>query len=370
MEQHTLRRRGTGLIGADPAMAFPGFTLYAPLAGPGVVRLVDLAGELAHEWRLPHRPGRHARMLPGGVLAYNGVHPDGPALFPFWDKYRGGVMLEVGPDGEVLREHRDPTAHHDAHHLGEGRLLYTALEALPDPEARSVPGGVPGTEHEGTLYADVIKQVDAAGRTEWEWRAIEHLDPADYPLQPHYPREHWPLINSVYPLADGNVLASLRSVSSVIVIERSSGKVIWRLGADVLAQQHCAHELADGHFLIFDNGVFRTGESVPYSRVIEVDRDSGEIVWSYRDSPPEAFFTPFMGSAQRLPNGNTLVTESAYGRIFEVTPAGQVCWEFVVPEFSRYSEPRLATAFPASSNAIFRAYRYAAEEIPWLTRRP
>ncbi|HTF46736.1 MAG TPA: aryl-sulfate sulfotransferase [Pseudonocardia sp.] len=369
MEQHTLRRRGTGLIGADLGRAFPGFTLFAPLASNGLVRLVDMAGEPAHEWRLPYRPGRHPRILAGGALAYNGVHPDGPALFPFWDKYRGGVMLQVAPDGEILHEYRDPMAHHDAHHLGDGGILYTALEPLSGAEARSVAGGVPGSEDRGTVHADVIKQVDPDGRPVWSWRAIEHLDPADYPLQPHFPREHWPLINSVYPLADGNVLASLRSVSSVVVIERSSGKVIWRLGPDVLAQQHCAHELADGRFLIFDNGVFRSGESVPYSRVIEVQPDTREITWSYRDSPPEAFFTPFMGSAQRLPNGNTLITESAYGRIFEVTTDGRVCWEFVVPDFPGYAEPRMAAAFPAASNAIFRSYRYAAEEIPWLARR-
>jgi hypothetical protein len=145
--------------------------------------------------------------------------------------------------------------------------------------------------------------------------------------------------------------------------------VVWRLGPDVLAQQHNAHELADGHFLIFDNGVFRTGESVPFSRVIEVEPTSKDIVWSYRDRQPESFFTPFMGSAQRLSNGNTLITESAYGRIFEVTAEGRTCWEFIVPEFAGYAEPRLAAAFPAESNAIFRAYRYGAEEIPWLGRR-
>jgi len=373
MEQHTLARRGTGLVGHDPALAFDGYTLYAPLSAGGtdggLVRLVDMAGEVVHEWRLPWRPGRHARILPNGNLAYNGVHPDGPELFGFWDKYRGGVMAEIAPDGTVVREHRDPMAHHDAHHLGEGRLLYTTLEALDPRDASAIRGGVPGTEHEGVLHADVITEVDAEGRETWRWRAIEHLDPADYVLQPQYPREHWPLINSVWPLADGNVLASLRSVSSVVVIDRSSGKVVWRLGPEVLAQQHNAHELPGGNYLIFDNGVFRSGESVPYSRVIEVDPATKEIVWSYRDTQPEAFFTPFMGSAQRLPNGNTLAVESAFGRIVEVTAAGTVCWEYVVPELAPYTDPRLSRTVFAPSNAIFRAYRYAAAELPWLGAR-
>jgi len=54
----------------------------------------------------------------------------------------------------------------------------------------------------------------------WPWKAIEHLDPKTFPLQPHYAREYWPLINSVYPLKDGNVLASRRNVSAVIIISR------------------------------------------------------------------------------------------------------------------------------------------------------
>ncbi|CDW98020.1 hypothetical protein, partial [Sporisorium scitamineum] len=64
----------------------------------------------------------------------------------------------------------------------------------------------------------MIKEVDANGKTIFEWKASQHLDRATFPLQSPYPREHWPLINSVQPLADGNILASLRSVSAVIII--------------------------------------------------------------------------------------------------------------------------------------------------------
>jgi hypothetical protein len=72
------------------------------------------------------------------------------------------------------------------------------------------------------------------------------------------------------------------------------------------------------------------------------------------------------GSAQRLRNGNTLVTESAFGRIFEVDRGGQVCWEYVVPYFSAYGDKEAARLFPDATNAIFRAYRYTPDEVPWL----
>jgi outer membrane protein assembly factor BamB len=74
-----------------------------------------------------------------------------------------------------------------------------------------------------------------------------------------------------------------------------------------------------------------------------------------------------MGSAQRLANGNTVITESAFGRIFEVTADGTLCWEFVVPQFATYAEAAAAREFPGESNALFRAYRYSAEELPWLS---
>jgi hypothetical protein len=283
VEQNTLRRRGTGLIVSDPAAASPGYTLFAPLTGTGQAYLVGLDGTVVHQWDLPYRPGRHARLLSNGNLAYNGTLPDALVLFPMWLKYHGGALCEAGPSGAIVREYRDELHHHDAYHYGDGRILYTAVEPLTGAAARAVPGGVAGSEASapgpqgpsGTLYADVIKEVDADGTVTWSWRAAEHLDPALYPLQPHYRREHWPLINGVCPLADGTVAASLRSVSAVIIIDRVTGGIIWRLGPEAVAQQHCPSELPDGSLLLFDNGTFRTGESVTYSRVIEVTAGRG-----------------------------------------------------------------------------------------------
>ncbi|NGO79710.1 PQQ-binding-like beta-propeller repeat protein [Streptomyces sp. YC504] len=367
VDQNSRRRRGTGLIALDGEAASPGYTLFAPLTGSGEVHLVDLHGRVVHEWRLPYRPGRHARILPGGNLAYNGVLPDEPALFPMWHKYRGGVMLQAAPDGTVLREHRDPLQHHDANHLDDGRILYAALEPLTGAAADAVRGGVPGSEADGGIvWADTIKEVDADGTELWSWRAAEHLDREAYALHPDYAREHWPLINSVAELADGNIVASLRSTSAVIVISRATGEVLWRTDPGTVSQQHHPTELPGGNLLVFDNGVFRPGSDVPYSRVIEIERGSGKVVWEYHDPAKESFFAPFMGAAQRLPNGNTLITDSPAGRLFEVTADGYLCWEYVVPQFAAYEDSAVRSLFPSEPNAVFRAYRYAAEELPWL----
>ncbi|KAI7325628.1 hypothetical protein KC315_g7849 [Hortaea werneckii] len=122
--------------------------------------------------------------------------------------------------------------------------------------------------------------------------------------------------------------------------------------------------------LIFDNGVYRHHESFPYSRIIQVDRATKQIVWQYREENPMTFFTPFMGGAQRLANGNTLITEAANGRIFEVTKEREMVWEYVVDTFATYEgldATELEGMFDYPANAIFRAYKYTPEEVlPWL----
>ncbi|WP_067687923.1 arylsulfotransferase family protein [Nocardia jejuensis] len=369
MEQNTLKRRGTGLIGSDPDLVSPGYTLYAPLAGNGVVDLVDEKGERVHRWNLPYRPGRHARILDEGVLAYNGATLEIAPLFAMWRKYSGGSMGRYDPNGVRLSEFRDDYQHHDAHHYDDGRILYTAVEPLTGAEAARIQGGVPGTEADGIVWSDVIREVAPDGTPLWEWKAAERLNPAEFGLQPHYWREHWPLINSVHPVDEHTVVASLRSVSAVITIDRRTGAATTLSDRASVAQQHHATPLGDGKVLVFDNGTFRTGESVTYSRVVEIDLATSEITWKYQDSPREAFFTPFMGGAQRLPNGNTLITEAAFGRIFEVTRESRIVWEYVVPWFTEYPDRDTVEVFPGISNAIFRAYRYGAEDIPWLTAR-
>jgi hypothetical protein len=76
-------------------------------------------------------------------------------------------------------------------------------------------------------------------------------------------------------------------------------------------------------------------------------------VWEYRGRPSYTFFSPHISGAQRLTSGNTFICEGQWGRLFEVTPEGDIVWEYVSPFMGadRNGDP---------SNEIFRAYRYAA----------
>ena len=72
---------------------------------------------------------------------------------------------------------------------------------------------------------------------------------------------------------------------------------------------------------------------LPFSRVIEINPATNEIGWTYQDRPVSNFFSPRMGNAQPLPNGNTLINEASFGRFFEVTRDGEIVWEYVNPYF-------------------------------------
>jgi hypothetical protein len=79
--------------------------------------------------------------------------------------------------------------------------------------------------------------------------------------------------------------------------------------------------------------------------VVEFDPFSQAIAWSYRGTPERPFYSETCGSNQRLPNGNTLVTESDNGRAFEVTSDGTIVWEYFNPHHAGPEGEYVATLF-------------------------
>jgi outer membrane protein assembly factor BamB len=367
VDQVTLRRRGVGLMGWAPARAGEGFTLIAPQTDGGNVYLIDMPGNVIHQWTMPCRPGRHAVLLANGNLGYNGNQANSPNLYPAWMLWHGGAFYEADPKGRIVWEYNDPSHHHDAQWLPNGNLLYGALEPMPkDVSARIVGGSSKHDLPDGTFYGDVVKEVNRKGEIVWLWRSWEHLRPEDFPVHSIFDRYHWPLINGLSVTRDGLVLMSLRTTSGVIGVDKSTGAVAFHIPHDVVAQQHTPVEVEGGNILIFDNGNLRPGVTSPSSRVIEVNPATNAVEWEYFDVMRPAFFSPYMGAAQRLPNGNTHITESATGRLFDVTRDGEVVWEYVIPFFAEYPEPEARKYVPGFHNSVFRSYRYQPSQIPWF----
>jgi uncharacterized protein (UPF0248 family) len=372
VEQNTIKRRGVGLRAYDPERAFSGFTLFAPhFEGSRNVYLIDLHGNVVHTWAMPYAPGLSGYLTERGTLFFNGRSPEETFLsrFPF----KGGVVLEADWNGKVLWEVRHPDHHHHGILLRNGNVLLHCMGQVPEDIARRVEGGMveksmlsgqyipPSQAEAGKMYSDYLAEVTRAGKTVWEWRTWEHLDPeADGIAEVQAPRTMWAQGNSVQELPDGDILASFRPTSTVVRISRSTGKILWKLGPPAVSGQHAPTLLPNGNILIFDNGTHRLDDSMPYSRAIEVNPATKEIVWKYQDHPSWNFFSPRMGIAQRLANGNTLLTESSFGRFFEVNNEGQIVWEYVNPFFGR---PFFGGPVGSETNQVFRALRYTPEEI-------
>jgi len=357
VDQQRVRRTRTGLISSDPERAFPGLTLFTPMFGDGTVYLVDLRGEVQHTWLLPYPPGLHGYLLDNGRLLYGGKIHDGRPRFDAWERFKSGAVLEADWNGKILWEVRHPDHHHDARKLANGDVILLCLRPLPEALRPRIKGGLPGTEADGTIYADYLVEMTTGGDVVWEWQSWEHLDPETEIITAQDRREEWTHGNTVAELPDGNLVVGFRNISTVVIIERRTGKIVWKLGSPPLAQQHDPRPLPNGNLTIFDNGAHRRDHPAPYSRVIEVDPRASAIVWEYRDQSLFDFFSPYISGAQRLPNGNTLICEGCDGRIFEVTPDGLVVWEYVNPHFS------MAEGRPGLNNWVFRAFRYSADEI-------
>jgi hypothetical protein len=361
VEQAPIKRAGTGLRAWDPTRAWNGFTLFKRQAADPVVHLIDMAGSTVHQWRFPYG-GVYAHLTERGTLFYNGLIPrsDYPGR-----PLQAGVALEADWDGRILWEVRNPDHHHDGVRLSNGNVLLLCSRPLPEDLAAQVQGGLAGTEKEWGMDGDYLQEVTLGGQVVWEWYSWEHLDPvADGIPWPMDSRGEWGHANGISVWPNGNINVSFRNLSQVVTVDRQTGEIIWKLGSPPLSGQHAPTPLPNGNLLIFDNGPHRFDSSLPFSRVLEIDVASKDIVWSYQEARASDFFSPRISNAQRLPNGNTLINEGWFGRFFEVTPAGDVVWEYVNPNFGPgVPNPEGNIVRPAEINPVFRAYRYSAEEI-------
>lgn len=384
---------------APPDGPLPGYTLFHLAAADAV--LVDMAGSEVHTWRLRGLP---VKMLPGGDLMGSdglrrGTQEATELLQVSWSDQRVWSFANWDDDGTGTMMSRQ---HHDYQREGStvgyyapgqapltaGKTLILAHKTKLVPSISAKP-----------LLDDAIYEVDWSGAlTGFEWHAADHFaelgfdeaavaeiqqDPNFMPLRGV---GDWLHINSIATLGKNrwyeeagderfhpdNIIVCSREASFVAIISRASGAIVWRLGPEMgtspigqLVGPHHAHLIpaglpGAGNVLLFDNG----GEagyggadglarySRQYSRVLELDPVAQQVVWQYgAASGEEHFLSVVVSSAQRLPNGNTLVTVGSKGTLFEVTQAKQVVW-------------RLAPAADAVVKQIYRAYRIPPQWLP------
>ena len=111
---------------------------------------------------------------------------------------------------------------------------------------------------------------------------------------------------------------------------------------------------ADGNYLVPESGAF----------------GSAEPIWTYTATDPTSFFAPFISGASRLASGNTLISSGPQGRFFEVTPQGEIVWEYRDPYSGQVRMPDGSLPHPVDefTYAVFRATRTPADH-PGLAGR-
>jgi len=124
----------------------------------------------------------------------------------------------------------------------------------------------------------------------------------------------------------GNIIISVLVLNTIFIIDMEKQKIVWALGSGMWNMQHQPTLLDSGNILIFDN--FYTPNT---SNILEFEPFTQKIIWNYNGNTGNPFFSRTCGSNQRLPNGNTLISETDNSRAFEVTPGKEIVWEFINP---------------------------------------
>lgn len=318
--------RSRDVVQHDPARAQPGWNLYSSRTA-AQAWLIDMQGHVHHGWRgADDAPGwNHVEWIGDGGLL---VLTQAPSV------------LRLDREGRVQWE-RALAAHHDAWIAADGSI-YTLerTETAAPGDGRSLLGeNLLHLSADGTVLARLPIH-DAVAN----WLGEEHLDRiaaravdprsfaqrlragfAPLPLDALHANSLERLPRDVPGLGrTGDWLVSLRNLDRVVVIA-PTGERRATLGAGVVERQHHATLTRNDRVLLFDNGRDRD------SRVLELDPRSGAVAWSHAGTRARPLRSRSQGGAERLANGNTLIVESDRGRALEVTPAGEIVWEFLNP---------------------------------------
>lgn len=371
--------------------------------------LIDKDGTVNHTWSSSYTPGESVYMLDDGTILYTGKlsfsggGAGGAVQRIAWD---GSIIWDF------TYYTSDYLSHHDIEPLPNGNILMIAWEYKTRNEAIAA-GRDPNYLQGNTIKPDHVIEVEPTGPTGgdivWEWHAWDHLiqdyDPSkdNYGVVADHPelidinfgsnKADWLHTNSIdYSEEFDQILVSVHNFNEIWVIDHSTttaeaaghtggnsgkgGDILYRwgnprayragtTGDQKFYGQHDARWIELGcpgerNILVFNNGGGRPGPDYTSVDEIEPPVDSNgsyylepgsayrpeEQIWIYDAN----FYAWFVGGAQRLPNGNTLICNGPAGKFLEVTPEKVIVWQYENP----YPNP--------VQNNVFKIQYYPPEE--------
>lgn len=292
----------------NESLVYPGKTLLTDVSqwtSQAIVE-VDMKGNVL--WR--HRPNIPSQglLLDAAYLANDRI------LYTV----KGYGIVEIDRTGKTHWELKDAAASHDADRLSNGNTLYNRSWVAKGE--------------------DVVREVTSSGEIVWAWNGLADFDKP--PFDRVY-REGWMHVNSISRLASGNTMISIRNFNTIVEVNQT-GNIVrsWTfksensktMPTDGPIKGELNHEpelLATGNILVALRNPLR---------YVEFQPDTQEIVWQWQP-PSDGFTRAYNRDANRLPNGNTLVTTA--NQIIEVTSDGTVVWKLNGAYRSSTGDPRV-----------------------------
>jgi hypothetical protein len=121
--------------------------------------------------------------------------------------------------------------------------------SLPLPD-----GGVESLGPDATILGcDILELDPTSGAVDWEWRILDHLDPAQDCLAPMLvgPGVLPPDAGTTFDVfhcnsidldeGSGNLLVSARQLDSIFYIDRGTGKVLWKMGGSEFTKDNATY---------------------------------------------------------------------------------------------------------------------------------
>ena len=299
-----------------------------------------------------------------------------------------GIVFSV--DNEIIwEEPNDEFLHHDMFRLSNGNYMgivsISSIGPVPigpwTPLFQQLGYQADGVTPEFTWIGDKLVEWDKDTKeVVWSWNTFDHFSMADYDQyggtwdQAYFDLQYdWTHVNAAFFSDEEDALyISTRHLSRITKIDYESGNVIWNMGHDMpsgdvtmgqdlgFSFQHGIQLTQEGHIITFDNGNLSEiflGTDEPTSRAIEisVNEDVAELFWEY--VLPEDLFGFASGNAEKLDNGNMLITTvGGGGRTLEVNPSGELLWEahynLSLPSGAVYRANRIPGIYPVAFSVV------------------
>jgi len=348
---HPARHQGSGVTTYIPGKAYEGVTFVTSMWDQTLgMDLIAMNGAVLHKWRVSlnkifpdsTHPEREKQVgdwdtdIHGAVL-----YPNGDVVFNF--EYEG--LAKIDRCSRVVWKVPYVT-HHSIYQDAEGNLWVPRKTVLSQPDKR-----LPLLEppiNEGYIVkvspdGKILEQFSlldvfynsgqeallfADGRTVTRRPADDLLHTNDIKILERSKAGKFPMFNA------GDIMVSMRNLNLIVVLDRSTKKIKWSMTGPYI-RQHDADFLNNGRISVYDNRAdYADGKILGGSRIVTIDPATRKVETAYEGDDRNIFFANVRGKHQHLPNGNIFITEYEAGRIFEVTPAGEVVWSYI----NRYDE--------------------------------